>query len=230
MTFSLQYELAAQKLCAPTCKTTCQDVMTRTNDSPSKSAPAVTVGKNSSIRQKELTTMKFNKLIALPILTVAFALAVAAPKANAANTTATLNVTNSATVSASASVSATVTLEDLQSSDEKDANDPIGLTVSTNNANGCAVTVAAGLGDAEDGNIAADDILIKSATGGSSISAFTPLTTSAVELWSTGSPVTNAPVTVDVRFRNLGNYPAAANGGNSIYTQTLTFTAVATSD
>ncbi len=174
--------------------------------------------------------MKLNKLIALPVLTAAFALAVAAPKANAADTTATLNVTNSASVTASAAVGATVTLSDLQNASYKDASAPIALTVSTNNANGCTVTVAAGLGDAQSNNIAAGDIQIKSGTGGSLISAYTPLTNSPVDLWSTGSPVTNAPVTVDVRFRNLGSYPAAANGGNSSYTQTITFTAVATSD
>jgi hypothetical protein len=174
--------------------------------------------------------MKLNKLIALPVLTAAFALAVAAPKANAANTTATLNVTNSASVTASASVGATVTLSDLLSSSEKDSTAPINLLVSTNNANGCTVTVAAGSGDADSNNIAAGDILIKSGTGGSLVTNFTPLTTSAVDLWSTGSAVTNAPVAVDVRFRNLGSYPAAANGGNSSYTQTITFTSVATAD
>ncbi len=169
--------------------------------------------------------MKLNKLIALPVLTAAFALSVAAPKANAATSNATLTIQNFTQVSTSDSVSMSPSLVEVQAG-EKESLSAITLSVVTNNGAGCKVTVKAAEGDSRDTKINPGDILIKSGTTGrdAAFADYSALSTTAADLWNTNSStVAGTDVELDVKFINLDAYTAS----NTSYTNTITFTAVA---
>ncbi len=79
--------------------------------------------------------------------------------------------------------------------------------------------------------IAIGDLLVRTmtppGTGGTSLTTYTPLTATNLNLWSTG--VTQGPfvtVDMDVRIRNLFTYADAAGAGTTLYTNTLVFTVV----
>jgi hypothetical protein len=174
--------------------------------------------------------MKLNKLIALPILTAALALA-SVSNANAATSNATLTIQNFTDVTTSDSVTMTPTLAEIQAM-EKASTGAITLSVVTNNGTGCKVTVSAAAGDSRATKITPSDIEIKSATEGTDalFADFKALSTSTADLWNTtGASVDGTDVVLDVKFKNLNLYPTSAAGVTKNYTNVITFTAVANS-
>jgi hypothetical protein len=76
------------------------------------------------------------------------------------------------------------------------------------------------------------DFLIRTQTPpgspGSSIATYTPIQSTNLTLWSTGSSQKQwLTVTTDVRIQNLGNYGDPAGGGTTNYTNTLAYSVVA---
>lgn len=186
-------------------------------------------------REKEITTMKINinsskKLIGLPVLMGALALAGASQTAKAATTNAELNIQNFTTITATNTVSMTPDITDIQDH-FMDKSAGIHLGVTTNNDLGCNVTVSAGAGDVSTGKIAADDIQLRSADAGTdeAFDDYNSLSESPVLLWNTDQPSVDATdVPVDVRFKDLHQYPAAS-GATKQYTNVITFTVAANS-
>ena len=102
------------------------------------------------------------------------------------------------------------------------------VNVKTNSSGGMVLRVKCA--DASP-QIALSDLLVRTqtpaGTGGSTMSSFTAITASDQNLWST--TVGQGPwttVTTDLKIQNLGNYPDAAGGSTTNYTNTLTYTVV----
>jgi hypothetical protein len=100
----------------------------------------------------------------------------------------------------------------------------LSIDARTNNDTGCTVKVS---GEAAGtGKINPSDFLIKSATTGSTITAYTAITTLEQNLWSVAAKKANygtapSPILIDVKIQNvLTNYT------DGTYTNTLTFTVV----
>ena len=79
--------------------------------------------------------------------------------------------------------------------------------------------------------IALTDLVLRTQTaaggGGTTMSAYTPVTASNQLLWSTTAAQTAwQTVTSDIRIQNLINYPDAGSAGTTNYTNTLTYTVV----
>lgn len=79
--------------------------------------------------------------------------------------------------------------------------------------------------------IALADLLLRTATasptGGSTMSTYTPVTSTNQTLWTVGAPQHPwLTVNTDVRVQNLFNYDAAVLIGTATYTNTLTYTVV----
>ncbi len=63
---------------------------------------------------------------------------------------------------------------------------------------------------------------------GSSIASYTPVQSTDLVLWSTGSSQHSwLTVTTDIRIQNLANYSDVAGGGTTNYTNTLAYSVVA---
>jgi hypothetical protein len=97
-------------------------------------------------------------------------------------------------------------------------NDPVGMSILVR----CADPAP---------QIALNDFLVRTTTppgvGGSALSTYTPIPSTNLFLWSTGSQL--APfffVSTDIRIRNLGNYSDSPGAGTTGYTNTLVFTVV----
>lgn len=153
--------------------------------------------------------MKLNKLIVLPILTAAFALSVAAPKANAATSSDTivnLQMNDYASITATGEITVTPTLEQIVAGSVTTINNPITLTISS--TQGAEVTIA-GSG----GTLADEDLELKAGAG-----AWVGAEDSATLLYSSLAAQNETQVPVNVRITNLGAYDLGT------YTNTVTFT------
>lgn len=79
--------------------------------------------------------------------------------------------------------------------------------------------------------IALADLRVRTQTaagsGGSALASYTTITASNQALWSTGvAQHAWQTVTTDVRVDNIGTYDDASGGGNTNYTNTLTYTVI----
>ena len=102
------------------------------------------------------------------------------------------------------------------------------VQVKTNSSGGMVLKVKCA--DASP-QIALSDLLVRTqsaaGTGGTTMSSFTAISASDQNLWST--TVGQGPwttVTTDLKIQNLSNYPDAAGGSTTNYTNTLTYTVV----
>lgn len=164
-----------------------------------------------------------NTLVALPIFLGALVAIGLNPAhaATSATSTATLTMDNFASVSTSGNISLTPAQADFEAGFVEQAG-AVTFNVVTNDSTGCTVSVQG----AASPTLSNSDLLIKSATSGSAITAYTATPSTSTALWSTSSAQPNGTsVTVDVRVQNLRTYAggAAGAGSTATYTNTLTF-------
>jgi hypothetical protein len=115
--------------------------------------------------------------------------------------------------------------------DYVEATGGAGLRVRVKSNSSAGLTLLVRCSDASPA-IALADFLIRTQTApgapGSSIASYTPVQSTDLVLWSTGSSQKQwLTVTTDVRIQNIGNYSDAAGGGTTNYTNTLAYSVVA---
>ncbi|HEX8237256.1 MAG TPA: hypothetical protein VF600_14955 [Abditibacteriaceae bacterium] len=154
--------------------------------------------------------MKLNKLIVLPVLTAAFALAVAAPKANAATDSTTVNLTinDYVAVDATTSITVTPTLSQIDGGSVTTADNPITLTIDS--SHGAEVTI-----EGSGGSLADEDLELNAGQG------WVGAEDSATALYTSSVAQDGVAVPVNVRITNLGSYDVGS------YSNTVTFTVTA---
>ena len=104
-----------------------------------------------------------------------------------------------------------------------EGKDGIRVNVTTDNPTGVILYIKC---DDASPEIALSDMKIKTASVGSIISSYTAITASDQALWSRPVPLVDFPVKTDVQLESIWEYPDAAAGGTTDYTNTLTFTIV----